>query len=245
MTNIDQSQLPDYLYGLEVAKDTSDGANNSSNLFSYDNNTKTLTIKGDLKIEDCDDNDFLNVPLLEVETVVIAHGVTNVDLPFNLTGLETIKLSDTVADLRLHWGLNGSALKRFEVDGNNPYYMSIDGVLFTKNGETLVSFPPNYTSAEYTVPPNVKTIKKDAFYVCKNLKKITIEEDLAIEEGAFFMCLALETIVFNNDSKIPTSDYWRGCSNAKIYMPKMDQAQLPQYFGGLPVVEGAPPQQQP
>lgn len=138
------------------------------------------------------------------------------------------------------------------MDGNNPNYKSIDGVLFTKNGETLVYFPSNYTiqenalpQAEYTVPQNVKTIKKDAFYLCKNLKKITIEKDLAIEERAFFMCLALETIVFNNDSKIPTSDYWRGCNNAKIYMPKMDQAQLPQYFGGLPVVEGDPPQQQP
>ena len=45
---------------------------------------------------------------------------------------------------------------------NNPHYRSIDGVLFSLDGETLILFPPGRTGT-YTVPDGVKYIGGRAF----------------------------------------------------------------------------------
>jgi len=59
-------------------------------------------------------------------------------------------------------------------------------VLFDKNKETLLYYPPNKEGKSYTVPEGVTTIKKYAFQ-SKNLKEILLPNSLKIiEERAFY-----------------------------------------------------------
>lgn len=51
----------------------------------------------------------------------------------------------------------------FVVSNDNPYYTSIDGVLFTKDKKTLVDFPSNKELDGYLVPLGTQTIWSDAF----------------------------------------------------------------------------------
>ncbi len=225
----------------------------SNSPFSYDNNTKTLTIKGNLKREeDFDDNDdLLNIPLEEVKTVVIDSGSTDVYLSLinaELSKLEIIIIPASVTRLTLPIS---PALKKFEVDENNQNYKSIDGVLFTKNGEELVYFPRSFPNTEYTVPQNVKVIKNGAFCFCENLERIITEnKDLKIEMGAFYGCKKLNAVVFTG-KEVPTEENRSSfflCGSDYMptgYMPNVAREKRPLCFWQLSVAEDEPAQQQP
>lgn len=62
------------------------------------------------------------------------------------------------------------------VNDANPYFMSVDGVLCSRDG-TLLEYPPhkNY-GGEYTTPDGIKTIGKLAFFGNGYLSKLTVAE---------------------------------------------------------------------
>ena len=71
------------------------------------------------------------------------------------------------------------------VDENNPYLVSADGVLFSRDMTKLVFYPSNKTGEEYHVPEGVKEICNYAFCYSK-LKKIELPKSLEIiGESAF------------------------------------------------------------
>ena len=47
--------------------------------------------------------------------------------------------------------INCPALKEFVVDKNDGNYMAIDGVLYSKDGETLIKYPAGKTDKTFTV----------------------------------------------------------------------------------------------
>lgn len=69
--------------------------------------------------------------------------------------------------------VDDAQLEEIIVDTENPYYSSLDGVLFTKNNIRLIYFP-HFKSGKYIVPDKVKYISKGAFAGAKNLKSLTI-----------------------------------------------------------------------
>ena len=60
------------------------------------------------------------------------------------------------------------------VDEKNLHYSSFDGILFSKNKDTLVYFPPGRNVEEYEVPASVRSIESHAFIDCNSLRKIVI-----------------------------------------------------------------------
>lgn len=68
-----------------------------------------------------------------------------------------------------------SSLRTFDVDEDNPYFSSIDGVLFNKNGDILYEFPKGKTG-DYVMPSQVKAMNGDQLWECDNLTSITFSE---------------------------------------------------------------------
>ena len=68
-----------------------------------------------------------------------------------------------------------SSLRTFGVDEDNPYFSSIDGVLFNKNGELLYEFPKGKTG-DYVMPSQVKAMNVGQLWGCDNLTSITFSE---------------------------------------------------------------------
>lgn len=62
-------------------------------------------------------------------------------------------------------------LKEIIVDPENMDYCSIGGILYTKDKEALLKYPPLRREKSFTIPSHVKTIHINAFHSC-NLKKI-------------------------------------------------------------------------
>ena len=106
------------------------------------------------------------------------------------------------------------------VDEANPAYMAVDGVLFTKDGTTLVQYPAGKECTHYTIPNGVTTIGQGAFgstYVaashCK-LTSITIPEQVTNIEGwAFSRCDELTSVTIPGSVKKLGTAAFQGCKN--------------------------------
>ena len=98
-------------------------------------------------------------------------------------------------------------LQKIEVDPNNKYFTSIDGVLYNHDKTKLISCP---NLSEYTIPSSVKIIGEYAFQGCKNLKSVTIPNSVEIiEEGAFSYCDGLTSIdIPQSVREIGGSAFW-------------------------------------
>lgn len=126
---------------------------------------------------------------------------------FNAESLETIKIGKNVKEIG-DWSMtNNYHLKEFVVDEENPYFCSVDGVLFSKDMKTIIFFPPGkginsydgYGNAEnfttYAIPDGVETIRTKCFYKCYYIEDIKIPSSVKrIEEKAFHRVSKLNKI---------------------------------------------------
>ena len=115
-----------------------------------------------------------------------------------LTGSLTIPSS--VTSIGIAAFSSCSKLTSIEVDENNPNYKSIDGVLYSKNGEKLIQCPGGKTDS-VTISEGVTSIKNSAFYVCSGLTSLTIPSSVtSIEDFAFYNCSGLTSVTYTGTS---------------------------------------------
>ncbi|MDY6113258.1 MAG: leucine-rich repeat domain-containing protein [Alloprevotella sp.] len=89
------------------------------------------------------------------------------------------------------------ALEAFDVDERNAYYVSRDGVLFTRDLTTLQQYPSGKTDIAYTVPEGVKTIAAWSLEDARNLRSLRLPTTLdSIGDYAFNLDTLLTDIHF-------------------------------------------------
>ncbi len=122
---------------------------------------------------------------------------------FNAESLTKITIGKNVREIGTWSMTNNQRLVEFVVDEENPYFTSVDGILFTKDMKTLVYYPSaknikfnKYGEAQnttsYVIPYGVETIRSKAFYKCYYLDDIEMPDTVTfIEEKAFHRCSAL------------------------------------------------------
>ena len=127
--------------------------------------------------------------------------------------LTTINLPASIQDLPTSEEANGftgaSALTAIKVDPSNGIYKDIDGVVLTKDGKTLVTYPykrdgvlnPTYdgTPAQhpgmvYKIPDGVETLAKGSFALVNEVTAIQLNDVKTIEKGAFYATRNLRNI---------------------------------------------------
>ncbi|MDR1839583.1 MAG: leucine-rich repeat protein [Treponema sp.] len=88
-----------------------------------------------------------------------------------------------------------SSLTNITVDSRNPAYASIEGVLFDKNIQTIISYPAGKTARTYIIPSSVMSISIVTFSDCASLTSITIPSSVtSIDFAAFFRCSSLTSV---------------------------------------------------
>lgn len=118
------------------------------------------------------------------------------------THFEKIVIPDTIQYIDTEIFTTFYGLKEFEIDENNPVFKSVDGVLFDKEGKTLLSYPRDYERAAYDVPNKTETIADKAFYMNSKLCKVTFPKTLrVIGYRAFTGCSQLTDAEFNKGLK--------------------------------------------
>jgi hypothetical protein len=84
-----------------------------------------------------------------------------------------------------------AALAAIRVSSENRQYQDRDGVLYTKDGADLHSYPAGGKTV-YAIPPGVTTIGSYAFAYCADLVSVTIPPSVTtIGDGAFAYCADL------------------------------------------------------
>ena len=88
------------------------------------------------------------------------------------------------------------ALTSIDVAFDNPYFLSNDGILFTKDKTSLIRYPAGKQTSSYSVPESVTTICDGAFNSCSSLTSIILPDGLTtIGIGAFSACVLLSSII--------------------------------------------------
>ena len=162
---------------------------------------------GEVHIEDYTDSTIR-------DTVTIPDDVDGVPVTvisdFSVCNAETLRVINIGKNVREigAWAMtNNQKLQAFNVSPENEYFTSIDGVIYTKDLETLVAYPPakgvdisddnvvldDSAGLSYTIPDGVRVIRSKAFYKCGHLEEINLPDSLEIiEEKAFHYCSAVK-----------------------------------------------------
>lgn len=133
-----------------------------------------------------------------LRSVTIPEGITGIHgfTFFNCNNLESVHLPKS---MKSFWGgcfASCNSLKEVTVDPDNPWFCSIDGVVYTKDQKELVFYPPGKEDVEFSVPDGCSIIGRYAFAYCENLKRINISHtvnDISYESLLF--CKGLEGVV--------------------------------------------------
>jgi len=130
--------------------------------------------------------------------------LTALTIPYSVTNIDEYAFLDC------------TGLQSFEVDPWNDYYQATDGVLLTKDGETLVAVPGGLSSV--TIPSGVTCIGPSAFNGGRVAGEVQIPAGVTnIAECAFAFCSYLTSVVIPDglaDFYIG-SEAFAGCANLK------------------------------
>ena len=138
-----------------------------------------------------------------LSTITIPSSVTSIgENAFAGCGsLSDVSLPGSIESIGINAFSDCASLQSINVNSNNNYYKSLDGVLFTKDGTELMQYPVGNTRTSYTVPDGVRAIDKFAFSKCTSLISVTIPGSVESIDGfAFYQCENLRTIVFEGEN---------------------------------------------
>ena len=122
------------------------------------------------------------VEISNITKVVVSEGVTSIGaFAFNgLTGVSEYDIGADVSAIK-PWALDTSSAKAFNLKENTNFQTGVDGVLFNKEGTTLIAYPGgSAVRDEYRVPATVTTISDGAFVGCP-IKRLTIGNHVITE----------------------------------------------------------------
>lgn len=114
---------------------------------------------------------------------------------YNFSGcinMKSINIPASLLDLGGAPFLGCMGLNDITADEDNPNYMTVDDVLYSKDGSTIYFYPPAREDKSFTVPEGVTDIYDGAFFQCTNLQEVILPEGLeTIGAGAFDFCTSL------------------------------------------------------
>lgn len=133
-----------------------------------------------------------------LETVDLPDSLTSID-NYAFQGcqkLKSITIPAAVSNIGSRVFELCYSLTAINVDSENQYYVSEDGVLFNKDKTNLIAYPAMSSITDYTVPDSVTNIAESAFWGAKNLISISLPDSLTIIYGdTFYECYGLKNMV--------------------------------------------------
>lgn len=125
-------------------------------------------------VTDCDES---------VTNAVIPDTIDNVQVTVlgatafeNCQKLKTVDISGGVKQLGHRTFKGCTSLETINIDSDNAYFSSIDGVLFDKNNTYIYKYPQNKLGTEYSMPSGTKSSIQGAFSGSNYLQKVVLNE---------------------------------------------------------------------
>ncbi len=190
--------------------------------FYYCENLKTVEFGDGSKLNKICNGAFSDCAALRSISLPKSLEIIEPNVFEGCNALEEITIPENVKELAPFLGYpEGMKLSKINVDENNKNFSSIDGVVFSKDGKTLIMCPVT-KKGEYEIPADVTTIGKSAFEYCLELTSVTIPESVTeIGENAFQYCIGLTSVTIPEGvTDIPALAFARCLSLAEVDLPK-------------------------
>ncbi len=155
--------------------------------------------------------------------IVIPEGVTAIcDEAFSFcSSLETVYIPQSVETLYSTSFLKCESLVEFVVPDKNPYFKSVNGVLFSRDGTRLIKYAAGKKDTLYRVADGTVKMEAYAFQGANNLTEVVLPDSIEqIEKGSFWGCENLEKISLGNSLKgIGETAFYNCDSLTEIVVP--------------------------
>ncbi|MCX6308903.1 MAG: leucine-rich repeat protein, partial [Bacteroidia bacterium] len=129
-----------------------------------------------------------------------------------------------------------SNMWRFEVTEANPYFSTIDGVLYDKSKKKLLAYP-NQKGTNYDIPNGVTEIGIDAFGGCWNLTSVNIPTSVTKISNNAFYSTAISRLVLPASINTIEAEAFSNCGNLKAitvnWKYPVDISNAPEVFSGM------------
>lgn len=178
---------------------------------------KAVTVIGSHAFSSCPDLESLTIPgsvrdihecavayCPKLKKITIKEGNLNaldsMDI-YCCRNLETLSLPESLRSFTFLYDC--TAVEKVSFNSKNSYYKTYDGVVFSKDLDTLVYYPPGKADTHYVVPSDVRTIVRTAFNYAKNLDSVYIPKTVKeIGETAFGYT---SVIIYYEGAKTPAA----------------------------------------
>lgn len=180
--------------------------NRKGNIMRYD--SSLFKIEGTTLISYIGNEEHVIIPDGVTEIVFIQHGIKSVYIPRTVT-----KISSNMS-----WS---EKLEKIVVSDENPYFTSVEGVLFNWDKSKLICYPAAREGNQYTITSNVTHIAQYAFTNVKFPIDITLENGITeIGDNAFNGCRGLRSIsIPNSVIRIGNGAFSRCCHLLDVKIP--------------------------
>ena len=152
-------------------------------------------------------------------SITIPDSVTSMedDVFSGCSSLVCITIPESVTSIEYGTFEGCSSLESINVNENNKYYVSENGILFNKNKTKIIKYPAGKKDMkEYTIPDDVTVIGEYAFSGCNNLENINISNNVTkIDNYAFKECSSLTNIHIPEGITYIGAETFAGCSSLK------------------------------
>ena len=152
----------------------------------------------------------------QITIINIPEGVTSIGQNAfrSCTAFRHMIIPASVATIGAHALVGCSTMTGIEVAEPNPAYVSLNGVLYSKDRSTLITYPANRDAAAYAVRENTTTIADQAFYGTRHLTELSFPESLTtIGAEAFAYSTGLSSFEIPATITAIAPYTFAGCSN--------------------------------
>ena len=168
----------------------------------------SITKFNDYTFEDCKNLRKINIPegTTEIHFLFLSgcSSLEEITLPESLSFI-LMKAFDGCSALRrislprnvsvIVGGFDGcDSLERIEVDPNNKDYVSVNGVLYSKDMCKIICYPSAHPDETFTIPSTITSLGNGIFTNCKNLKELYIPNYADLAENIISKCPSLTAI---------------------------------------------------
>ena len=186
--------------------------------------------------------DYWGFHAAQIETVIInkgitsiAHGsflnhvnLTDVVLPSTLRSIEReafhgcsslseLHIPENVATIQEEAFYQCSSLNSFIVDEKNVSFASDDGILYNKQMDTMMIYPPGKNVSEFIIPDHVTSVARYCFLSANQLNKLDLNKVKNFPVWAVVECDALKEVVMSDVTSFFSAAAFIHCYNIESF----------------------------
>ncbi len=158
---------------------------------------------------------------------------------FAFTNIENVTIPKNIETIDINPFFGNTKIKNISVDSENEMYCSVNGVVYSKDLQTLVIYPAGKDDNTFIIPDSTVNLGTESFSYCNNLETITIPENVvSIGEIAFARCGNLQSVTVKGAS-IGVGAFYEcdSLTNVELYDGVTSIGEIAFYCSGLESIE--------